>query len=708
MWWMWATVALAGSPGLAVRCAAGWRDAVPEDVAAVVEQLSSHLPADGALTITGVPALAGTRVEVRATVADDAAFDAWLASYAFTPFATGEWRNPDGDWVRRRRGAVTVGWTDPGTLVGASVALPAVRAPKTGCVVQFRHPAAGPLTVDAGVAIAISTKAEATVRLRLDRGIERWVTAVGEGRVPDWKLGGPETALVALNVADPAVLLAGKGVVSPRIGAVLAQVAGEVRPGVRISVDGDRTALWVPLAPGRAAAFVGAAPDGLLQIKDNMGEVYAAAVGDALLVSQRRAMVEAGRNQAFVDSSREPGVQVIAANGTRASLVAAGPDLVVSAASPEVEKGLHNLTDGGASLSGNVDALPWPLRAPSDAKEVVCHTRAIVGGGAGHDVAPAHLAVWGCPPAFEAAVRASAVAWQGAGSALVFQRREVASDVTFTPPRGLRAVAPIRVRDYQTRPSGLKFAEIAAGDGVSPTRGQEVLFDWMAWRADGTPIGGSYVGSGPTRLRLGGGWGLPAWEEALLEMKPGGVSQIVAPPALAYGAAGRPPDVPANETVTFELKLRQVDPPTITPEDGGLLGALHGETPDGPVGIGDDGPAVPSFAPSPSAPTVTDRVPRVTGDADPAAIHLVLKRQRSALRYCYERALVKNPTLSGEISVKFVIDAEGKVLNAVGAAPEALAPLRQCVEARIFRAAFRPFEQGVAVVDYTLEFRLPK
>jgi len=48
---------------------------------------------------------------------------------------------------------------------------------------------------------------------------------------------------------------------------------------------------------------------------------------------------------------------------------------------------------------------------------------------------------------------------------------------------------------------------------------------------------------------------VPCWTEALQKIKVGGRAKVVCPAAIAYGEQGRPPVIPGNAVLTFDIEL---------------------------------------------------------------------------------------------------------------------------------------------------------
>ena len=61
--------------------------------------------------------------------------------------------------------------------------------------------------------------------------------------------------------------------------------------------------------------------------------------------------------------------------------------------------------------------------------------------------------------------------------------------------------------------------------------------------------------SQPLRTRLGRGELIDGWEEALQKMHRGEKWLLIVPPEMAYGATGKPPLIPRQATLLFEMEL---------------------------------------------------------------------------------------------------------------------------------------------------------
>jgi TonB family protein len=76
------------------------------------------------------------------------------------------------------------------------------------------------------------------------------------------------------------------------------------------------------------------------------------------------------------------------------------------------------------------------------------------------------------------------------------------------------------------------------------------------------------------------------------------------------------------------------------------------------------------------------------------------------VRHCYERRLAVNPTLAGQVSLRFVIGADGRV-TAVTVAKDGLgdAEVASCLVARAKMWVFpQPAGGGIVTVTYPFRF----
>lgn len=102
--------------------------------------------------------------------------------------------------------------------------------------------------------------------------------------------------------------------------------------------------------------------------------------------------------------------------------------------------------------------------------------------------------------------------------------------------------------------SGLQYRDEQVGTGASPRMDQQVTVHYTGKLASNGTIFDSSVQRGqPATFAMTGV--IKGFSEGLLTMKVGGKRTVLIPSALAYGAAGRPPQIPANSDLIFELEL---------------------------------------------------------------------------------------------------------------------------------------------------------
>lgn len=107
-----------------------------------------------------------------------------------------------------------------------------------------------------------------------------------------------------------------------------------------------------------------------------------------------------------------------------------------------------------------------------------------------------------------------------------------------------------------TTASGLKYSDLVVGTGATPQRGQTVTVHYTGTLEKTGKKFASSVDSGqPADFIIGVGRVIKGWDEGLMTMKVGGKRRLTIPSNLGYEAQGRPPDIPGNSTLIFDIEL---------------------------------------------------------------------------------------------------------------------------------------------------------
>ncbi len=109
---------------------------------------------------------------------------------------------------------------------------------------------------------------------------------------------------------------------------------------------------------------------------------------------------------------------------------------------------------------------------------------------------------------------------------------------------------------YTKTASGMLIKHIKEGTGASPAATDQVKVHYEGRLIDGKVFDSSIERKEPATFPLNGV--IPCWTEGVQLLKVGGKAQLVCPAGLAYGEQGRPPTIPAQATLVFDVELIEI------------------------------------------------------------------------------------------------------------------------------------------------------
>ncbi len=125
-----------------------------------------------------------------------------------------------------------------------------------------------------------------------------------------------------------------------------------------------------------------------------------------------------------------------------------------------------------------------------------------------------------------------------------------------TPTSGPLASEPKVTVPAGAAPSTLEVKDLITGTGAEAKAGQTVTVNYVGvLYKGGKEFDASWKRKEPFSFALGKGQVIAGWDQGVVGMKVGGRRELVIPSALAYGAKGSPPTIPANAPLVFVIDM---------------------------------------------------------------------------------------------------------------------------------------------------------
>jgi peptidyl-prolyl cis-trans isomerase A (cyclophilin A) len=107
-----------------------------------------------------------------------------------------------------------------------------------------------------------------------------------------------------------------------------------------------------------------------------------------------------------------------------------------------------------------------------------------------------------------------------------------------------------------TTATGIQFETLKPGSGDKPAKTAQVTVHYTLWLLNGRKLQSTRDTAQPATFKLNEL--VPGWKEGVGDMQPGERRILVIPPDLGYGPQGRPPQIPGNSRLIFDVELISV------------------------------------------------------------------------------------------------------------------------------------------------------
>jgi len=119
---------------------------------------------------------------------------------------------------------------------------------------------------------------------------------------------------------------------------------------------------------------------------------------------------------------------------------------------------------------------------------------------------------------------------------------------------------PTAKGETRTTKGGVKYETLKEGTGPELKSGQAATLHYVGSLEAGKVFDTTRKSNEPRKFRIGVDLLIKGWAEAIPGMKVGEIRKMIIPPSQGYGEEGKPPAIPPNATLIFEVELVDIVP----------------------------------------------------------------------------------------------------------------------------------------------------